>query len=157
MGLRVRWRAVAKGAAIALGGLLAVQLAPKLLKPPEPPPVPADVGLPHVAVKPAQPRPGLGRVVSGGGVPRRAEPSEGKAPKRRAHRPFARRRSQPKRDSPTRRQDPPARRPAPEPSPASPSVSVPAPVPEPTPAPAPAPAPPAPAVPDDGSIEFAPH
>src|SRR4029077_3917251 len=109
MGLRVRWQLAAKGAAVVVAVLLALQLVPSLLKPPAPEPLPADVGLPQVvSVAPQVPIAGerpqasrrklaqsqrrLGRVVSGGGVSLRAEPSEGEASPRRGHRPFARRR-----------------------------------------------------------------
>src|ERR1044072_2650361 len=39
---------MAKGAAVVLGGFVALQLLPELLKPPPPEPLPADVGLPRV-------------------------------------------------------------------------------------------------------------
>src|SRR6476659_744087 len=145
MGFRVRWELVAKGAAVVVAGLVALQLVPALLKPPAPEPLPADVGLSRVAASPLElperrPQRPLGRVVSGGGVSRRAEPSEGEAHPAEGSRPSARRRSQPKRGTPTRRQDPPAEAPAPDAPPTEP-----------------APEPPPPAPPDDGSMEFAPH
>src|SRR6188474_3245965 len=159
MSFRVRWSQAAGALACGAFVLLAFQLGPELLQPPEPPPLAPDVGLPRVGVAPTlaversrevRPRRNLGRVVRGGGVRRRAEASEGKAPKRRPSRPSARRSAQPKPSTPTPRQDPPASPPDPEPIPASPPEpsSVVPPSPEPTPAPA---------APEDGSIEFAPH
>ena len=55
-GIRIRWKALGKGVALAVAGLLALQVLPALLKPPEPPPLGADVGLPRVAVE-AEPAP----------------------------------------------------------------------------------------------------
>src|SRR3954451_10335951 len=46
--VRVRWTSAAKAAAIAVAALVALQALPALLKPPEPPPLAADVGLPKV-------------------------------------------------------------------------------------------------------------
>jgi len=48
-GVRVRWRAVGKAAAIAAAGLAALALLPSLARPPVPPPLPRDVGLPRIA------------------------------------------------------------------------------------------------------------
>jgi hypothetical protein len=56
-GFRIRWRGVAKVAAIALVGLLAVRLLPGFLRAPEPPPLSADVGLPKAAPVTDVPRP----------------------------------------------------------------------------------------------------
>src|SRR3977135_2817384 len=106
MGLRIRWQLAAKGAAVVLAGLVAVQLVPDLLEQPAPDPLPADVGLPRVAAQPLKlknrrPQRQLGRVASGGGVSLPAEPSEGEASSRKLRCPCARRRSQPKRGTPT--------------------------------------------------------
>jgi hypothetical protein len=46
-GVRIRWRGVARAAAIVLVGLIALRLLPGLLRAPEPPPLGADVGLPR--------------------------------------------------------------------------------------------------------------
>jgi len=45
-GLRIRWRRVARTAAIVVVGLIALRLVPTLLRAPEPPPLGRDVGLP---------------------------------------------------------------------------------------------------------------
>ncbi len=182
MGLRIRWRLAAKGAAVVAAGFVALQLAPSLLKPPVPEPLPADVGLPQTTAIPSRvpiarggsqdrefppvhrrspARSGkfsraeshIGRVVRGGGVSRRAEPSEGEVPSRRRRDPSARRRSQPKRGTPTTRQDPPAVASEPSVVPPEAAVSTPPPIPESAPPPPPSPSEP----PDDGSMEFAPH
>ncbi|MGN6216725.1 MAG: hypothetical protein ACTHN7_07190 [Solirubrobacterales bacterium] len=50
-GVRVRWARAGKAAAIAIAGLVALQALPGLLKPPAPPPLEADVGLPRVVPK----------------------------------------------------------------------------------------------------------
>src|SRR5690349_7204693 len=101
MRVRVRWSQAGLAILGVAGLLLALQVAPSLLKPPKPPPLPADVGLPRVEAEvPAKrgvgrwnPR-SLGRVVSGGGSRRRAEASEGRAPSQAAHSPGARRSAQ---------------------------------------------------------------
>jgi len=158
MRLRVQWGAALKWGAIALGALLALRVVPTLLEPPAPGPLPPDVGLPRVAVQPLEPklrrpRRRLGRVVSGGGVLRRAKSAEGKVSSRRPLGPGARSRAKPKQGTPTRRQDPPATSvPSPEVQ-LSPHASFPTPeVASPPAAPVEASPPP-----DDGSIEFAPH
>ena len=51
-GVRIRWRGVARVAAIVVVALLALRLLPGLLRAPEPPPLGADVGLPKA--KPAR-------------------------------------------------------------------------------------------------------
>ena len=149
-GLRIRWSIAGRVVLIAVIGLLALSL----LRPPAPPPVPADVGLPKVAVTQPQREavrpqamtdPNLGRVVSGGDDRLRAEASEGRARAHSPNRPSARRSAQPKPSASTRRQDPPATAPVPLPEPPPPPV----------PPPEPPPKPPSP--PDDGSMEFAPH
>ena len=49
--MRVRWSAAGKATLVAVVALLALRLLPPLLKPPEPPPLAADVGLPRVEVE----------------------------------------------------------------------------------------------------------
>src|SRR5436305_15025748 len=51
----VRWSRAAKAMAVAVVALIALQALPSLLKPPEPPPLAPDVGLPRV-VSTAPPR-----------------------------------------------------------------------------------------------------
>src|SRR3954452_16188556 len=106
MSLRIRWSQA--GAVLLLGALalLALRVAPSLLKPPAAAPVPADVGLPRVTMVPppkptrrperdsAQRARHLGRMVSGGGARRRADASQGKTPARRAQGPAVRRSAQ---------------------------------------------------------------
>ena len=46
-GVRIRWRGVARVAAVVLVALIALRLLPGLLRAPEPPPLGADVGLPR--------------------------------------------------------------------------------------------------------------
>src|SRR3954453_8912192 len=53
--MRVRWTSAAKATAIAVAALVALQALPALLKPPEPPPLAPDVGLPQRVVKDAEP------------------------------------------------------------------------------------------------------
>jgi hypothetical protein len=50
--MRIRWDAAAKWAALAIVCLVGLHALSSLLRPPAPPPLPADVGLPHVQVKP---------------------------------------------------------------------------------------------------------
>ena len=54
MSLRIRWSQA--GAVLLVGALvlLALRVAPSLLRAPEPPPVPADVGLPQVEAAPVE-------------------------------------------------------------------------------------------------------
>jgi len=136
--------------------LLALKAASSLLRPPDPPPLPPDVGLPRVAVTPA-PEPAsashgkrrhahLGRVASGRGGRLSAEAAEGGASSHMARHPSARSSAKRKPGRPPRRQDPPADAPGP----------LPEPPPAPTPTPEPPPVPSAPP-PGDGSMEFAPH
>src|SRR5919106_916856 len=107
MGLRVRWSAAAKGALLVGSGLLALFALPGLLKPPEPPPLPADVGLPRVAVE-TPPERQLGRVASVGDGLRSPEAAEGRASQSAPLRPSARRGAGGKDEPPPRQQDPPA-------------------------------------------------
>jgi len=137
-----------------IAGLLALRLGPALLKPPEPPPLAADVGLQGVAVE---------RVPEH--VPERRAPDSSKDPghvRRQPAPPRQRRRLEPKIGSKPkpRPKQKAAEKPAPPQSPPAipappPTPEPPAPAPQPAPSPAPAPAPPPP--PDDGSAEFAPH
>src|SRR3954466_5655987 len=53
--VRVRWTSAAKAAAIVVAALVALQALPARLKPPEPPPLAPDVGLPQPIVKDAEP------------------------------------------------------------------------------------------------------
>lgn len=145
-----------KGAVALAAGLVALQVLPGLLRPPQAPPLAADVGLPRVA--------GAEREL----VIREAEPKPRPQPKPkplRAHGLSAAtavigtkpRRRVPKRRpveslSHTERKSPAPSQPVPTPAPEPPPY---APPPEPEPVPAPAPDPPPP--PSDGSVEFAPH
>jgi len=56
-GVRVRWASAAKVAAIAVAALVALQALPALLKPPEPPPLAPDVGLPRIVPVERAPKP----------------------------------------------------------------------------------------------------
>jgi len=143
---RIRWRNVGRVAtAVGAGGLL-IGVVPGMLEPPDPEPLPADVGLATGATgahayAPAEPA----RTKTEAGEPRDSEPPERK-----------RERYPPDRH-PAGGQDPPARGgggsavpPAvvPDPPPAS-APSAPATVGPPAPAPAPASAPPEPEPPSD--------
>jgi len=158
--LRIRWGWLARGVGILAGGLVALQVLPGLLAPPEAPPLAADVGLPRVArggaaAVPAEraedalahepnqkpkPRPSRGIAAATAVI--------GTTPRRHARRP--RRKSPPRKPTPRAAPAPtPPRSAVPAPPPAAPPPpSEPAPV---TPPPAPPPAP------EDGSLEFAPH
>jgi len=146
--VRIQWQVAAKVAGIAVACLLALQTLPSLLRPPAPPPLAKDIGLQGISV---QPKPQLERVAPGGEL-RSPEAAEGKAPKRRPHRPGTRSSAQGKEGAP-RRQDPLAPAPVPPspPPPPSPAPSPPPPIPS-SPVPPPPPPPPS-----DGSLEFAPH
>jgi hypothetical protein len=52
MNLRIRWSQAGLVLLVAVGVLLALRVVPSLLEPQEAPPVPADVGLPHVKAAP---------------------------------------------------------------------------------------------------------
>lgn len=137
--VRIRWRGVARVAAIVLVGLIALRLLPGLLRTPEPPPLAADVGLPQAK------------------------------PVTAARRHARRSRTRPARDAPAsvavigthhkHRVEKPVKPPPPPPD--SVAESTPPPVPEyvPPPSPEASPEPPqdAPTTPGDGSEEFAPH
>jgi hypothetical protein len=53
--VRIRWRGVARAAAIVVVGLLALRVVPGLLRAPEPPPLGRDVGLPRASAAPVKP------------------------------------------------------------------------------------------------------
>jgi hypothetical protein len=150
-GIRVRWRALGKGAAVAAVGLIALQLLPGLLRPPEAPPLASDVGLPRPDPLDANQVSRLaGRQVDSH---REGEGGRGRLGRARVA-------ARPMRPSPRVRA--PARPPRPAPPPLPGAAPVPAVAPAP-PAPPPAPEPPVaaapapPPPPGDGSLEFAPH
>ena len=155
-GVRIRWRGVARVAAILVVGLVAVRLLPGFLRAPEPPPLAADVGLPkatpvtEVPERPAADRPAT------------------RPPKQRRRSHPRKSRARPAQDAPAskavigskrrhrvgRVAKPPSRpEPAPEPSPPPVPEYVPPAASEPLPEPPPAPS----STPGDGSQEFAPH
>jgi hypothetical protein len=161
-GVRIRWRGVARVAAIVVVGLVVLRLLPGLLRAPEPPPLAADVGLPK-AVEPepveVEPTP--------------VEPAAKRRPRRHRERPHQKARPRVAPDAPAstavigthhrHRKAQKSTRPRPHqgialesPAPPAPEY-VAEPPPEPTlePPPAVVPAPPPP--PGDGSEEFAPH
>jgi hypothetical protein len=128
----------------ALGaGALALHALPILLRPPDPPPLGADVGLPRLTTQPHRPHPGTPSEFDPTGVGSNSEATHPSAhPRRRVHAPPS----------------------VPAPPPVPHASGTPQPVAAPPPAPAPPPVaatpPPAPAPPssaDDGSEEFAPH
>jgi len=122
-----------------------LRAAPSFLTPPEPPPLPTDVGLPQVEATPA-----IERKIA------RREPQPKRAERRSRH--------EPSKLNPHHRirqkalPEPIAAPPKPPPIPEPPSEPTPSYVPEPevVPAPVPEPAPVAPP-PNDGSMEFAPR
>src|SRR4051812_44404580 len=63
--MRVRWTSAGKFAAAAVGVLLALQALPALLKPPAPPPLPPDVGLPRTVPGERPPDPSELHQISG--------------------------------------------------------------------------------------------
>jgi len=153
-GVRIRWRGVARVAAIIVVGLFVLRLLPGFLRAPEPPPLAADVGLPKATPVTEAPR---GRA---------AKPATDVPERRAADRPRKeRRRSRPRavRDAPAstavigskKNHSHPKKvvESAPPPVPEYLPPSVPEAVPEPLPQPPPAP----PSTPGDGSQEFAPH
>jgi hypothetical protein len=167
MGLRIRWLAAAKGAAVAIGGLLALAALHAVLKP-VPPPLPADVGLPRAA-DPSWP-PTVVRRPPAAASPGRKGARKPREPQPQASGWRALRRIANERGStrgpraPGRSGRRPEGRPQISPSRQEPSVPRPPPVPTPDPAPSPdaPPLPPPPATaspepPNDGSIEFAPR
>jgi hypothetical protein len=138
---RIRWSSLGRPIAAALATIVAIALLPGLLAPPEPPPLPADVGLPRAAAVnlDAAPRP-LPR-----STPDRRRPPGDRRPSERQGRRAPERdrdRSEPPPDTPA-----PAASAAGAPAPAAPPAPVPEPIPPPPPQPAvsaPPPPPPAP-------------
>jgi hypothetical protein len=166
--MRIRWRGVARVAAILVVGLLVLRLLPGFLRAPEPPPLAADVGLPHAKPVTEVPRGGAAKPVTD--VPwRRAADRSAARPRKQ------RRRSRPQKSRPRPVGDAPASRAVigskrkhrvrqvakppsrPEPKPESTPPSVPEYVPPVAPEPLPEPSPAPPSTPGDGSQEFAPH
>ncbi|MFT3864744.1 MAG: hypothetical protein QM729_10770 [Solirubrobacterales bacterium] len=148
--MRIRWRGVARVAAVVVVALVGVRLLPGLLQAPEPPPLGADVGLPKakpavVAKKPkARPRPKTRKVAD-------APASTARIGARTRRRPSSRRRGSARRriSKRTPEQEEPGTTPVPE----HVAPAVPEAAPEPLPEAPPAP----PSEPGDGSQEFAPH
>jgi hypothetical protein len=150
--VRIRWRGVARAAAILVVALIALRVVPGLLRAPEPPPLGRDVGLPRGRPAPIEP-------VREAMTPKPHEKKRKKKKKKKA-------RVVPDRAASTavigthhqRRIRP--RRPVAKPAP-EPIETTPPPVPEYVPPPSselPAVPSPAPATtPGDGSQEFAPH
>src|ERR1700760_1821418 len=138
-GVRIRWRGVARVAAIVLVAMLGVRLLPGLLRAPEPPPLGADVGLPkakpvRVARKPERtPHPPKS-------IPD-APAATAKIGTRIRHRPKPR---------PPKPKSKPKPSPPPEPTPPPAPEYVPTPAPQAIPQPVPEP----PSTPGDGSQEF---
>ena len=104
MGGRAKWAAV-------VAGCWRCSCVPSLLKPPAPPPLPPDVGLPRVGARPLEPRSsrtprsraggaGRGCAARGRSLRRRKRIRDAPVPLPRA--------SQPQRGTPSPRQDPPA-------------------------------------------------
>ncbi|HEX4304609.1 MAG TPA: hypothetical protein VHZ54_01100 [Solirubrobacterales bacterium] len=164
--MRIRWRGVARVAAIVAVGLIALSFVPSLLRGPEPPPLGRDVGLPsakpaasrsvHVMHEPSPRRRGKPRHRKKSRVHHRAVPDAPAAAARIGTRTHRRRehRSAPPKSSPDLTE------PAPEPvEPAPPAAPEYVPPAAPEPAPTPVPEPPSEprSVPGDGSQEFAPH
>jgi hypothetical protein len=167
-GVRIRWRGVARVAAIVLVGVLAVRLLPGFLRAPEPPPLAANVGLPRAKPVTEVPRGGAAQPVTD--VPgRRAAVPAATRPHKRRRRPRPQKsRQRPVKDAPaaeavigSRRKHRVKLHPRPEqvaePAPPPASEYVPPAIPEPVPAPLPEPSPAPPTTPGDGSQEFAPH
>lgn len=85
--MRIRWVGIAKGAVILAAVLLTLQVLPDLLRPPQPPPLEADVGLPRITSAPRAagtekrgPKPQVVRRQEKKEVPRAAMPSPAPAP-----------------------------------------------------------------------------
>jgi hypothetical protein len=146
-GVRIRWAVLAKVAAIAVGGLAALQVLPGMLRAPEPPPLAADVGLPRVAANARFQRDEIRAKGTADREPRARRPARdrkggpaasaviGSAPRRHGRTP----------------------KPAPDPAALAP-IQPPAVSPPPAPiVAAESDLPAAPESPNDGSVEFAPH
>jgi hypothetical protein len=156
-GVRIRWRGVARAAAMAVASALALHVVPGLLRAPEPPPPAADVGLPKARgpVRAAQEQPRK--------IRRRAVTDAPAATAKIGTRTRRRRERRHSHPSPPARKPTPrtkAAEPPPEPvgslPPPGPEYVPPA-VPERSPTSVPE-LPPAPeSAPGDGSEEFAPH
>jgi hypothetical protein len=152
-GVRIRWRGVARVAAFAVVGVVALRLVPSLLQAPEPPPIPANVGLPKARPTVREPEPPP--------RPRQTKPHRRPVPdepaataeigtRTRHHRKHQRRpHAREHREKTVEMAPPPTPEYVPQPSPEPAPEPVPAPLPEPSPAPR--------SVPGDGSQEFAPH
>jgi hypothetical protein len=165
-GVRIRWRGVARAAAIVVVGLIALRLLPGLLRAPEPPPLAADVGLPR-AKPAAEAKPMVAvvdREAKAAVVKRRPKPR--RKTHKRAHAvpdepaSTASIGTRKKQRRPPRCRDRPHRKATVSSSPEpveSTSPTAPEYVPPPAPEPSPEPAPTAPTTPGDGSQEFAPH
>jgi hypothetical protein len=139
--VRVRWSTLAKWVGAGLAALLAAQALPPLLRPPAPPPLAADVGLPRVrAAEPATPAALAARV-----SPARALPARHRPDRHGRRRPTGR----------ERRTEPEAHAVGEDQVIIAPAVEPATPPPPPAVTPAPPPAPPPP--PADGSVEFMPH
>jgi hypothetical protein len=178
--VRIRWRGVARAAAIVVVALIALRVVPSLLRAPEPPPLGRDVGLPRAKVAPVEPaREATKPPAKRHRAKRRKEPSAPAKRKRksrrrattraipdapaatavigtRRHRRVHRHRNRsrkPDRPKPTPEPDESTVSAVPEYVPPPPSETSPPSAPE-----LPAMRPPAPATtPGDGSQEFAPH
>jgi len=145
-GIRIRWAGAAKVAAIAIAALIALQALPALLKPPAPPPLAGDVGLPRVVPRDAEPEP---HQILAPKRPKvdavRKKPTQGREAVGVAAAVIS---SEPRRHNHVQAESSPVATQPPTPEP--PSYAPP-------PVPVPAPPPPAPAPVSDGSEEFAPH
>src|SRR4051794_21563511 len=134
MSLRIRW---SQAGAVILGGalvLLALRVAPSLLRAPEPPPVPADVGLPQLEaaqIKLASPKQ----------APARTHPKNVPPQRKRTRHTHRQPKHKSKRSVPTAPPAPPPPLEAPEKAASSAPPPVPPPMPEAPSPPAPAPTP----------------
>ena len=149
-GIRIRWRGVARVAAIVVVALIALRLLPGLLRAPEPPPLAADVGLPRVTPVSDVPRRGAAELAPHARRHRADRPREQRRPHRR------RVRSRPTADRPASKAVIRAGKPAEATRPPVPEYSPPV-APEAAPEPLAEPSPSPPSTPGDGSQEFAPH
>jgi hypothetical protein len=150
---RIRWRNVGRLAAAVGGAGLLVGVVPGLVEPPEPKPLPADVGLATPAGAYAYEPPGRARGGRSEGDTRGRGPRDGRErqPRPSPERPRRRPTVEPDAGPPPK----PAPESTPEPAPAPDPAPAPAPAPEPAPTPAPEPAP-APAPPPAPSAPPAP-
>src|SRR6478735_492685 len=130
-GVRVRWAGAAKVAALAIAALVALQTLPELLKPPAPPPLAEDVGLPRVVPKDAEkePEPRKLRFETDAQRPKRTArlSKSGAKPKLRfetdARRPKGTTGSEGRRKHPPPMPEPPAYAPSPVPAPVPPPAA----------------------------------